>query len=99
MELVEGQTLDERIGAGPIPLGKRSGIARQIATALDAAHEKDRPPRPQAANVKSRGRRREGAGFRTGDQPTAEPQSNSVNSPTLTMRATQIGVIMGRPAT
>src|SRR5437016_7460817 len=40
MELVEGSTLAERIAAGPIPLEEALGIARQIADALDAAHEK-----------------------------------------------------------
>jgi serine/threonine protein kinase len=40
MELVEGQTLAERIAAGPIPLEEALGIARQIADALEGAHEK-----------------------------------------------------------
>src|ERR1700686_2171576 len=40
MELVTGQSLDERIAAGPIPLDEALGIARQIAEALEAAHEK-----------------------------------------------------------
>src|SRR3954469_848063 len=40
MELVEGQTLCERIDAGPIPLDEVLHIARQIADALEAAHEK-----------------------------------------------------------
>jgi len=40
MELVEGQTLAERLQRGSIPLGEAIGIARQIADALDAAHEK-----------------------------------------------------------
>src|SRR5262249_5945526 len=40
MELVEGQTLGERIQAGPIPLDEALVIARQIGAALEAAHEK-----------------------------------------------------------
>lgn len=44
MELVEGQTLDDRIARAGIdrrmPIGEVLGIARQIAEALDAAHEK-----------------------------------------------------------
>src|SRR5690242_3648154 len=39
MELVEGETLAERIQAGAIPLPEALSIARQIADALDAAHE------------------------------------------------------------
>jgi len=40
MELVEGPTLAERIAKGPIPIPEALEIARQIAEALEAAHEK-----------------------------------------------------------
>ncbi len=40
MELVEGQTLAERIKRGPIVVDEALGIAKQIAEALDAAHER-----------------------------------------------------------
>src|SRR6202167_5232255 len=40
MEFVEGPTLAERIAQGPIPLEEALGIAKQIADALEAAHEK-----------------------------------------------------------
>src|SRR5579863_3316594 len=39
MELVEGITLAERISQGPVPLEDALPIARQIADALDAAHD------------------------------------------------------------
>ena len=39
MELVEGEELAERIARGPIPLDEALPIARQIAEALEAAHE------------------------------------------------------------
>src|SRR5579862_124650 len=39
MELVEGQTLAERIAAGPMPLDEALPIARQIAEALEYAHD------------------------------------------------------------
>ena len=39
MELVEGPTLAERIAQGPIPVDDALAIARQIAEALEAAHE------------------------------------------------------------
>ena len=39
MELVEGETLADRIARGPIPLDEALPIARQIAEALEAAHE------------------------------------------------------------
>ena len=40
LELVEGETLAERISQGPVPVAEALVIARQIAEALDAAHEK-----------------------------------------------------------
>jgi serine/threonine protein kinase len=40
MELVEGPTLAERIRRGPIPLEEALEIAKQIADALEAAHDK-----------------------------------------------------------
>ena len=39
LELVEGETLAERIASGPLPLSEALAIARQIAAALEAAHE------------------------------------------------------------
>ena len=40
MELVKGPTLAERIARAPLPPVEALGLARQIADALDAAHEK-----------------------------------------------------------
>ncbi len=40
LELVEGETLAERIAKGPLPVADAFTIARQIAEALDAAHER-----------------------------------------------------------
>lgn len=40
LELVEGETLAERIARGPLPLREALTIARQIAEAIEAAHEK-----------------------------------------------------------
>src|ERR1700683_1518697 len=40
MELVEGPTLEKRIKQGAVPLDEALKIARQIADALEAAHEK-----------------------------------------------------------
>ena len=42
MELVPGETLAERIKRGPIPVQEALGIARQIAEALEAAHDSEK---------------------------------------------------------
>src|SRR5262249_41479149 len=53
MELVSGETLADRIQRGPIPLDEAIGIAKQIAEALEAAHEKNIVHRDlKPANVK-----------------------------------------------
>jgi serine/threonine protein kinase len=41
LELVEGETLAERIQRGPVPIAEALEIARQIAEALEGAHERD----------------------------------------------------------
>src|SRR4029453_9921579 len=45
MELVEGPTLADRIAHGPIPLDEALPIAKQIAEALEGAHEQGIIPR------------------------------------------------------
>src|ERR1700683_2653929 len=53
MELIEGPTLADRIAQGPIPLEEALAIARQIADALEAAHEKNIVHRDlKPANIK-----------------------------------------------
>jgi Tol biopolymer transport system component/predicted Ser/Thr protein kinase len=55
MELVEGPTLAERIAQGPIPVEEALAIAKQIADALEAAHDKGIVHRDlKPANVKVR---------------------------------------------
>src|SRR3954453_22256898 len=55
MELVEGEDLAERIARGPIPLDEALPIARQIAEALEAAHEQGITHRDlKPANIKVR---------------------------------------------
>jgi serine/threonine protein kinase len=69
MELVDAEDLSQRIARGAIPLGEALPIAKQIAEALEAAHEQgDRSPRSETREHQGHSRRRsEGAGFRPGE--------------------------------
>jgi serine/threonine protein kinase len=98
LELVEGATLDQGL---PLPLADTLEIARQIANALEYAHEKGVVHRDlKPANVKITP---EGA-VKVLDfglaKIAADPASpgDPASSPTLTMRATQAGIILGTAA-
>ena len=55
MELVEGEDLSQRIARGPIPIDEALPIAKQIAEALEAAHEQGIIHRDlKPANIKVR---------------------------------------------
>ena len=73
MELVEGEDLSQRIARGAIPIDEALPIAKQIAEALEAAHEQGIIHRDlKPANIKVRaGRHREGARFRAGESDGA----------------------------
>src|SRR5215471_13882764 len=53
MELVQGPTLAKRIVEGPLPLKETLDIARQIAEALEAAHEHGIVHRPETGECQS----------------------------------------------
>jgi serine/threonine-protein kinase len=100
LELVEGPTLADRIAQGPIPIDEVLPIAKQIAEALEAAHEagvihRDLKP----ANIKLRP---DGAvkvlDFGLAKALDTTPEGDPSLSPTLTAAATQMGVIMGTAA-
>ena len=103
MELVEGEDLAERIARGPIPVNEALAIARQIADALEAAHENGIIHRDlKPANIKVRA---DGAAkvldFGLAKTTAAVGQSSqSVSlSPTITSPAmTAAGVILGTAA-
>jgi eukaryotic-like serine/threonine-protein kinase len=101
MELVEGEDLAQRVARGPIPLDEAVPIARQIAEALEAAHEKGIIHRDlKPANVKVRP---DGTvkvldfGLAKALQPAGT--SSVSRSPTITTPAmTQAGIILGTAA-
>ena len=103
LEYIEGPTLADRIAQGPIPVDEALPIAKQIAEALEAAHEagvihRDLKP----ANIKVRA---DGMvkvldfGLAKAFQPDAS-DPNMSQSPTisLTAAATQMGMVIGTAA-
>ena len=107
MELVEGEDLSQRIARGAIPIDEALPIARQIAEALEAAHEQGivhRDLKPANIKVRPDGTVKVldfglakladpvGAGLQTG--PSALSQSPTITTPAMTMA----GVILGTAA-
>ncbi len=101
MELVEGPTLADRIAQGALPLADALPIAKQIAEALEAAHEagiihRDLKP----ANIKVR----EDGTVKVLDFGLAKAMespassAHAMNSPTISLHATQAGMILGTAA-
>jgi serine/threonine-protein kinase len=108
LELVEGEDLAQRLARGAIPVDEAIAIARQIADALEAAHEKGivhRDLKPQNVKLGADGRVKvldfglakamDPASSRSGS-PAASP--TLMSSPTLTAAGTQLGMILGTAA-
>ena len=107
MEFVEGPTLGDRIAEGPLPLDEALTVARQIAEALDAAHEQGIVHRDlKPANIKVRS---DGAvkvldfGLAKAMEPTSALRASAgqahSQAPTITSPAmTQVGMILGTAA-
>lgn len=101
MELVEGPNLAERIAEGRIPLSEALSIARQITEALEYAHERGIVHRDlKPANIKvSPNDQVKVLDFGLAKALTSEaPAAKVANSPTMSVGATQAGVILGTAA-
>ena len=101
LELVEGDTLADRLKRGAIPVEESLKLALQIVEALEAAHEKGvihRDLKPANIKVTPEGKVKVldfGLAKAFGGD---EADANLSNSPTLSMAATQQGVILGTAA-
>jgi Tol biopolymer transport system component/tRNA A-37 threonylcarbamoyl transferase component Bud32 len=105
MELVEGEDLAERLKRGPIPLEDSLAVARQIAEALEEAHEKGivhRDLKPANVKLTPDGRVKVLdfglAKAWTGDAPAGTSSADLSQSPTMARTGTEAGMILGTAA-
>jgi serine/threonine-protein kinase len=101
MEYIEGPTLGERIAGGAIALHEALPIARQIAEALEAAHEKGvvhRDLKPANIKLTSDGKVKVLDFGLAKAFETASFVGDPLSSPTLTLSATRAGMILGTAA-
>jgi serine/threonine protein kinase/Tol biopolymer transport system component len=102
LELVEGPTLADRIAQGPIPLEEALLIAKQIAEALEEAHDHGiihRDLKPTNVKVASDGRVKVlDFGLAKIYASDSVGSSSLSVSPTLSVQATYAGVILGTTA-
>ena len=99
MELVEGPTLAERIEQGPLSLDDALAIAKQLAEALEYAHERGiihRDLKPANIKITPEGQVKVlDFGLAKAVAGEASASSPTANSPTLSLAATQAGLILG----
>jgi Tol biopolymer transport system component len=101
MELAEGPTLADRIGQGPIPIDEALAIAKQMAEALEYAHERGIVHRDlKPANVKvASDDTVKILDFGLAKALETDPHATDLaNSPTISQMATEAGVLLGTAA-
>jgi len=103
LELVEGRTLADRLEHGPLPLPQALAVARQIADALDAAHEKGIVHRDlKPSNIMLQGPgviSTSDVRAKVLDFGLAKPTGQRLeDDSTMSIGGTAIGLIVGTPA-
>jgi len=103
MELVPGDDLATRLRHGALPVAEALPIAQQIALALEAAHDQGiihRDLKPANVKIRNDGTVKvlDFGLAKALDTTTSTTSAELANSPTLTNRATELGVILGTAA-
>ncbi len=100
MELVDGPTLAERIAQGPLPVSEALNVAQQIASALEAAHERGivhRDLKPGNIKLKADGTVKVldfGIAKALDARAISGPQSTPLTTPAMT----EAGIVLGTAA-
>ena len=102
LELVEGPTLADRIAQGAVPVDEALSIARQVADALESAHQKGIVHRDlKPANIKFTAGGQVKVldfGLAKAMESATAPMASASISPTMVSPATQAGLILGTAA-
>lgn len=106
MELAEGPTLADRLAEGPLPVEEALPIARQMAEALEYAHERGiihRDLKPANVKISADGQVKLldfglAKALDPADAGASAPKLGLTQSPTITAMRTQAGVILGTAA-
>ena len=102
LELVEGPTLEEKLASGPIPLEEAVPIAREVASALEAAHEKGivhRDLKPANVKLTAGGHAKVlDFGLAKALGPASGPLSHGPTGPAGASPVTEPGLVVGTAA-